>query len=123
MSAPQAAPFRADLQALRPPQSRAAARDALEALNELPRELNQSFASHHRLLTEKIEKRRVLNEDFRHAAQAVLYELSRMEVSESNVRIYSWAMKRLREAVNGSHRVADLLAAEHDIGWYRGIRS
>ncbi len=96
-----------------------AAHAAMNALDELPWEDWKPVETWRRELVKKLEARRILNDDFRHSAQMILQELAKRESTEPQSLDY--VVRRLRDALNGSLRVADLLAAENDIGWHRGI--
>ncbi len=96
-----------------------AARAAVNALDKLPYDDWKPVESWRRDLVKKLDERRILNDDFRHSAQVILRELSKRDSDEPQSLDY--VIRRLRDALNGSLRVADLLAAEEDIGWHRGI--
>ena len=100
----------------------AAARAALEALELLPHEMLKPIETWHRAVTEQVGRRRLLNDQFRGDAEEILRRLARIDVAEADARAHDAVLRRLRDAVNLSHRVADLLAAEKDIGWHRGFR-
>ena len=100
----------------------AAAREAMARLDTLPQTLWKPIEAEARALRAQIGKRRLLSDDFRHAAEAILRRLARADIPEDAAEIAHLAAHRLRDALNLSHRVADLIAAERDIGWHRGIR-
>ena len=56
-----------------------AARAATQHLTELPHEALTAAASHHKFLETPVSKRRVLTEDYRQDAQAMLRHLARIE--------------------------------------------
>ena len=75
-----------------------------------------------------LDKRRVLNEDYLNVTGAILKHLEGIDHSdetlvrtqaESNLIINIVA--QLQAAVALSNRVLDLLAAERDVGWHRGL--
>ena len=97
------------------------ARMAAAYLEELPHQTTKSIQSVIRTITTQVEKRRVLTDDFRHAVTLVLKHLAREEYIDEMASDLDHAMRCLRDALNLSHRVQDLLAAEKDIGWHRGL--
>ena len=96
-----------------------AAREATQHLAELPHEALKPAASHHKFLETAVGKRRVLTEDYRHAAQAMLRHLARIEPSDAYGEHLWKASDALRRSLECSHRVADLLASERDVLWHR----
>ena len=75
-----------------------------------------------------LDKRRVLNEDYLNVTGAILRHLEGIDHSdetlvrtqaESNLLIN--IVNLLQEAIDLSNRVLDLLAAERDVGWHRGL--
>jgi hypothetical protein len=75
-----------------------------------------------------LDKRRVLNADYLNLAAIILRHLEGFADSnpdlvisgEESNRIAN-AAAQLREAIALSNRVLDLLAAEKDVGWHRGL--
>lgn len=63
-----------------------------------------------------------MSDDVRLAIEEMLRQLARAEANDTTAPLLDRLMRRLRDALEGSHSVADLLAAERDIGWHRGIR-
>jgi hypothetical protein len=98
------------------------ARTAVAYLEKLSYETTKPIQGVIRTITTQVEKRRVLTDDFRHAVTSVLKHLAREDYTEEMASDLDHAMRCLRDALNLSHRVQDLLAAEKDIGWHRGIK-
>lgn len=97
-------------------------RVAGEAIAQLPYEALKAVQSWARDLEKHCEKQRFLTDDYRHAARCALRELARLEPELAPGLIDS-AMRNLRDALEASHRVADLLAAEQEIARSRGHHS
>lgn len=97
------------------------ARAALEAMHDLPYATTKPLEQFRRFVTEKVEARRILNDDFRHWTKGILQHLAKADRAEEDEGTFDAVMRGLRDALEGSHRVADLLAAEKDVGWHRGI--
>lgn len=97
-------------------------RAASEAIAQLPYEALKPLQSWSGDLGRHCEKRRFLNDDYRHAAQSALRELARLDPELAPGLIDS-AMRNLRDALEASHRVTDLLAAEQEIARSRGHHS
>lgn len=95
------------------------ARTAVAYLEQLPYETAKPIQGLIRTITTQVEKRRVLTDDFRHAVASVLKHLAREDYTDKMAPDLDQAMRCLRDALNLSHRVQDLLAAEKDIGWHR----
>ena len=74
-------------------------------------------------IQKQIDLGRLLNDDFRRPAGAVVASLRENRPSAEACDAHEAMRDRLVRAVQLSHRVSDLLAAERDIGWHRGIRS
>ncbi|MTI01542.1 hypothetical protein [Roseibium sp. RKSG952] len=91
---------------------------ALDALTSLPMQFDRSTAASLAELQQAVEKRRLLNDRFVDAATELCAQLSDAEQSGPCAEITSG----LRQAISLSNRVRDLLAAERDVGWHRGIR-
>ncbi len=99
-----------------------AARNALQTLKALPDESGRSLAADLAELTRSLELRRLLNDRFIAAASGVLCHLSQGAFQEATLEQIERAIHDLTEAVDLANRVRDLLAAERDVGWHRGIR-
>lgn len=72
-------------------------------------------------LANHVSRGRVLAHDFREDASEILIHLDQAEPGNSDDMIDMHT--KLTLALTLSQRVADLLAAERDIGWHRGIRN
>lgn len=94
-------------------------RAALVAMEALPYESFKPVQSWHRDLGRHAETQRLLTEDFRHAAHAALRELARQN-PEAAPELLDRLQRDLRDALEASHRVSDLLAAEREIAACRG---
>lgn len=99
----------------------ASARCALSQLEQLPHATLKPIDSLIRTIRTGVDQRRVLTEDFRHDALLVLKHLVREDCSEDISSDLDQSIRCLRDALNYSHRVQDLLAAERDIGRHRGL--
>ncbi|GGE29140.1 hypothetical protein GCM10011360_16560 [Primorskyibacter flagellatus] len=97
-------------------------RAASEALAQLPYEALKPIQGWARDLEKHSERRRFLTDDYRHAARSALRELAKLEPEMASGPIDS-AMRNLRDALEASHRVTDLLAAEQEIARSRGHHS
>jgi hypothetical protein len=99
----------------------AATRAAVAALDDLPYEIFKPFQTHEKILRDAVERRRILTDDIRLVMEEMLRHLARLDPDDATAALLERLVGRLRDALEGSHRVADLLAAERDIGWHRGI--
>ena len=97
-------------------------RAAGEAIAQLPYEALKPLQSWARDLDKYSERRRFLTDDYRHAARSALRELARLD-PELAPELIDGAMRNLRDALEASHRVTDLLAAEQEIARSRGHHS
>ncbi|MBY6164621.1 hypothetical protein KUW14_02070 [Pseudooceanicola nitratireducens] len=97
-------------------------RRAEEAIAQLPYDAFKPIQGWVRDLGKHAEKCRFLTDDFRHAAQSALRELAKLDPDDAPALIGS-AMRHLRDALEASHRVTDLLAAEQEISRHRGHHS
>lgn len=98
-----------------------AAREALLAIEALPYPLFKPIQSQTRALRDAVLDRKVLNDRFRDTVVDLQRALAGAEVDEGSHAAVEQIIKRLREALRASHRVSDLLAAEQEIGFHRGI--
>lgn len=96
------------------------ARTAIDAIQALSPETARSLEPSLRYVIEAVAKRRILSADFRDYAQNVLRQLARIDPEGEEAEALDTVLRGLRDALEGSHRVADLIAAEKDIGWHRG---
>ena len=97
------------------------ARMAVAYLEELPYETTKPIQGVIRTITTQVERRFVLTDDFRNAVISLLRHLAREDYTDEVVSDLDQAMRCLRDALNLSHRVQDLLAAEREIGWHRDL--
>ncbi|MGI3167129.1 hypothetical protein [Pseudooceanicola sp. 200-1SW] len=93
-------------------------RNALEAIALLPYDSFKPIQRWADDFTKLVEKHRLLSEDFRHAAQSALRELAKLD-PEAAPGVIDRTMRHLRNALEGSYRVTDLLAADFEITRYR----
>ena len=93
-------------------------RVALEAIALLPYDSYKPVQGWISELTKAAEKQRFLTEGFRHAAQSALRELAKLDPEQSPGGI-DRTMRHLRDALEASHRVSDLLAADQEISKHR----
>ncbi len=98
------------------------ARKALEDLRSLAIQFERSTAAGVTELRQAVEKRRLLNDRFVDAAYALKTQIADMEHPEDCAEIFDRIAQELQQAISLSNRVRDLLAAERDVGWHRGIR-
>lgn len=96
------------------------ARIAIDAISALSSGTTRSLEPSIRYVIEAVEKRRILCVDFREYAQNALRQLARIDPEGEDAEALDTVQRGLRDALEGSHRVADLIAAEKDIGWHRG---
>jgi hypothetical protein len=99
-----------------------AARAALEALAELPYDLFKPLQFHERIMRDAVKHRRMVGQEFRDAVGNLLEAASALPECEAAHETLDRLNRSLTEALALSHRVADLLAAERDIGLHRGVR-
>lgn len=99
-----------------------AARDGLEAFEQMPRDEIARLDLVARTVRAAISKRRLLDETVRDGLRALLHALARIEPDDRTAEVHDRASRRLRDALNGSERVEDLIAAEREIGRARSIR-
>lgn len=97
-------------------------RAASEAIAQLPYKALKSVQNWARDLEKHSERGGFLTDDYRHAARSALHELARLDPELASVPIDS-AVRNLRDALEASHRVTDLLAAEQEIARSRGHHS
>ncbi len=100
----------------------AAARTAFEATDRLPHPLFKLIERPLATLAEAVSRRRVLSDDYRFALGDMLRALAAAEIGDAEADLHYLLCTALRDALNLSNRVSDLLAAEKDIGWQRGMR-
>jgi len=98
-----------------------AARNALRLLQELKFQEDRALYANIAELRETLEQRRLLNDQFRTIAASLLRGLGLQDSDEGTKETLYEIKCDLKEALNLSHRVSDLLAAERDVGWHRGI--
>lgn len=99
-----------------------AARKALEDITNLQVQFDGATISNLAELRQAVEKRRLLNDRFVDAATALRTQLADMEHLEACPEVFDRIAQELRQAIALSNRVRDLLSAERDVGWHRGIR-
>ncbi len=99
-----------------------AARKALEDLTSLTMQLDRTATANLTELRQAVEKRRLLNDRFVDAATDLRTQIGGMEHREDCAEIIERVEQELKQAIALSNRVRDLLAAERDVGWHRGIR-
>ena len=97
-----------------------AARNALAGMHKLPDEAMRPLQFHRQVLTDALDRGRVLTDSFREASIALLAGIAAFE-HEADDRTRSAVLHSLNEALDRSHRVGDLLAAEKEIGRLKGI--
>ncbi|TLP61341.1 hypothetical protein FEE96_13920 [Parasedimentitalea maritima] len=99
-----------------------AARSALEGLQDLSIQNDRGLFADLVKLRTVLERRRLLSDQFRNTAASLLLRLEHIELSDNDTAGLDQIIRDLNDAHNLSHRVCDLLSAEQDVGWHRGIR-
>ena len=97
-------------------------RAACEEISQLPYEVFKPLQRWSGDLGKHLEKNSLLTEDFRHAARSALREISKLE-PELAQSLIDDTTRRLRDALEASYRVCDLLAAEQAIAKHREHRN
>jgi hypothetical protein len=92
-----------------------AARTALGGMDRLPHEAMRPLQFHRKVLSDALDRGRVLTDSFREASIALLAGIAAFEQGADD-RTRSAVLSCLNEALERSHRVGDLLAAEKDQG-------
>ncbi|ABA81574.1 hypothetical protein GQF56_21725 [Rhodobacter sphaeroides] len=102
----------------------AAARDALALLPLLPTHLFNQLHGVAGELLPHVSDRRLLNGRARQHLEAVVEVINRLrlQVDSEDEALFGEIGRNIIAALDASNRVADLLAAEKEIGWLRGIR-
>ncbi|WP_270733106.1 hypothetical protein [Shimia sp. Alg240-R146] len=98
-----------------------AARKAVEDLTNLQIQFDRTATANLTELQQAVEKRRLLNDRFVDAANALRTQLAGMEHPEDCAEVFDRIAQELGQAIALSNRVRDLLSAERDVGWHRGI--
>ncbi len=100
----------------------ALARKAVSSIRALPHQLFKPLQSHVDLFEKQVDMRRILNDNFRVRAEDILDLLARTHAPDDETEDRIDQIRReLRDALETSYRVSDLLGAEKDVGWHRGI--
>ncbi|OOY06895.1 hypothetical protein [Thioclava sp. F36-7] len=89
------------------------AREAIDALDALPTEALRGAEFDRDICERLVINGEVIGEDFREAGAEILRHLARIEPEERFARELDSAMRRLRDAINGSYRTAVAFGAEH----------
>lgn len=97
------------------------ARTASEAGKAICTIGNRAFQYALQELAEHVAKRRVLSNAFLETVDEVLGHLERALEGQPDT-IAPGMSEDLKRSIALSRRVTDLLAAERDVGWHRGIR-
>jgi len=97
-----------------------AARSALAGMHKLPDEAMRPLQFHRQVLTDALDRGRVLTDSFREASVALLAGIAAFDQGGDD-RVRSAVLSDLYEALDRSRRVGDLLAAEKEIGRLQGI--
>ncbi|OOY05869.1 hypothetical protein [Thioclava sp. F28-4] len=92
---------------------KAIARVAIDALDALPADVLRGAEFDRDICERLVTKGDVFGEDFREAGAELLRHLARIEPEERFARELDSAMRRLRDAINGSYRTAVAFGAEH----------
>ena len=97
-------------------------RAACEAISHLPYDAFKPLQRWSGDLAKNLEQNSLLTEDFRHAVRPALREMAKLE-PELAPGLIDDATRHLRDALEASYRVSDLLAAEQAIAKHRGHRN
>lgn len=97
--------------------ARASSRGAMAALNELP---HDGVVGWRHDLTRQAMSERLLGGDFKLVAERALHMLSEQDPKTETLE-HGEARRLLRDALEKAQRVADLLAAEREIGDFRNL--
>jgi len=89
---------------------------ARDSLHDLSQDCLRGAIFNLQFFDAQIAQKRVLSEAFRDASSALLRNLVRIEPSEDQAFALDRVIRRLRDALNASHRGADLLDAKQEIG-------
>ncbi|QPZ90647.1 hypothetical protein [Thioclava electrotropha] len=95
------------------------AREAIDALDALPADALRGAERDRDYCERLVIKGDVLVEDFREVGAKILRHLARIEPEERFARELDSAMRRLRDAINGSYRVSLGLGAERATSFQR----
>ncbi|MBC7145989.1 MAG: hypothetical protein H5U24_11365 [Thioclava marina] len=95
------------------------ARVAIDALDTLPADALRGAKFDREFCERLVIKGEVVGEDFREAGAQVLRHLARIEPEERFVRELDSAIRRLRDAINGSYSTAVAFGAARAIGTQR----
>jgi len=105
------------------------ARNAIALMRELPWDIAKRCQFDLKGLEKQVERRRVLTDDFRNPLGSMLHSLARADVPEPSssdavghqtaAAIHDRVMRSLRDALNLSNRVSDLVAAERELCFAR----
>lgn len=96
-----------------------AARNACEMIAQVVFDRRQ--AANIAELRQAVEQRRLLNDRFVETARAIHNDLEQADRSELIGLSVGQVTQDLRDAISLSNRMRDLLAAERNVGWHRGI--
>ncbi|OWY18091.1 hypothetical protein B6V73_05645 [Thioclava sp. JM3] len=88
------------------------AREAIYALEALPADVLRGAERDRDLCEQLVVEGDVFGEDFREAGAEILRHLARIEPDETIARELDRAMRRLRDAINGSYRTAVAFSVE-----------
>ena len=98
-----------------------AMRDALDQMQALPSDVALALQPAERALRQALDKRRLLSTECRNAIRRWLDEAGRRKQTHGVEPELSSIWMLLCEAELTAERVLDLLAAEKDVGWQRGV--
>lgn len=97
------------------------ARAALSLQDGLFTEAHNTLAKDMARLTGAVSARRLLTDDARGALEAIVAHCDRLLAEHGDDTVVEALQLQAQAALDASHRVADLLAAEDSIGHFRGI--
>ncbi|MGP3699708.1 hypothetical protein [Rhodobacter sp. NSM] len=102
----------------------AAARRAMALVALLPTHLFNPLQEQLKMLSPHIRRRRLLSERAWEELQLFVGELVRLQPQgpDEGAEPVAEIGRLMRDALDASHRVADLVAAEREIAWLRGVR-
>lgn len=99
------------------------ARRALTLLPGLFTEAQNALGKVTDKIAAHVAKRSLLNDEARLDLETAVETCAKLLADYGDDSVVAAVGEQLQEALDASHRVADLLAAEESIGWHRGIPS
>jgi hypothetical protein len=98
-------------------------RDALALIDALPGDHSYALQGAAKELRWHLDERRVLNDCCQLACDDFLDRVCQIQQELGAHEVLAAIHSKVAAAVRMSRRVGDLLAAEKDVGWHRGLRT